>query len=360
MDVSRFEADQDLQMIQRKGLNLLNQGNSLLRNLTTFRKVFPWVFIHIPKTAGTSFRVAAENHLGKGRTVRDYGSKAPYTSPVTESQYYTTQDPYGFLTHLSERKIQLLSGHFAASRYSSIVGLSRLLTIIRNPVDRVVSHYLHACERQNYDGKFEDFYRRAGHMNIQQTLLHGHPVPALGMIGLTEDYPLCLKLFRQFTGMRIKELIENVTGSQMEVTLAQRKEIEELNANDMKLHHDARQWTELLSGFSDIRQVVRGMVEVLNPGSFHGWAFRFDTEEPVQIGVFRNGKCLGQGKAVKYHPLMSKLKAPRMGYVGFEIKISPVEVGDCLELQEMNTRQPLFRSTGILESAEGDQWVLKQ
>ena len=93
MDVSRFEADQDLQMIQRKGLNLLNQGNSLLRNLTTFRKVFPWVFIHIPKTAGTSFRVAAENHLGKGRTVRDYGSKAPYTSPLTESQYYTTQDP---------------------------------------------------------------------------------------------------------------------------------------------------------------------------------------------------------------------------------------------------------------------------
>ena len=59
MDVSRFEADQDLQMIQRKGLNLLNQGNSLLRNLTTFRKVFPWVFIHIPKTEANEYTPTA-------------------------------------------------------------------------------------------------------------------------------------------------------------------------------------------------------------------------------------------------------------------------------------------------------------
>jgi len=38
------------------------------------------LFIHIPKTAGTSFRVAAEKYFGEDNTFYDYSAKSPETS----------------------------------------------------------------------------------------------------------------------------------------------------------------------------------------------------------------------------------------------------------------------------------------
>ena len=38
------------------------------------------LFVHIPKTAGTSFRNAAINNVGQEKVIQDYGVKANETS----------------------------------------------------------------------------------------------------------------------------------------------------------------------------------------------------------------------------------------------------------------------------------------
>ena len=42
---------------------------------------YPLFFIHISKTAGSSFRVAAERYFGKEHVFYDYGPKANETNP---------------------------------------------------------------------------------------------------------------------------------------------------------------------------------------------------------------------------------------------------------------------------------------
>ena len=47
-----------------------------------------FVFVHIPKTAGTSFRLGADQYFGEKMVCRDYGPKAPETSEDEQSIYY--------------------------------------------------------------------------------------------------------------------------------------------------------------------------------------------------------------------------------------------------------------------------------
>ena len=46
---------------------------------------FPLFFIHIPKTAGSSFRVAAEQYFGSEATYFDYGNGSKETSESIET-----------------------------------------------------------------------------------------------------------------------------------------------------------------------------------------------------------------------------------------------------------------------------------
>ncbi len=50
------------------------------------------VFVHVPKTAGTTFRVAVEQYLGAGAILWDYGAESPVTSPVVRQYLYQEKD----------------------------------------------------------------------------------------------------------------------------------------------------------------------------------------------------------------------------------------------------------------------------
>ncbi len=45
-------------------------------------------FVHIPKTAGTSFRLGAESYFGRERIVYDYGKGSPASTPVVVDTLY--------------------------------------------------------------------------------------------------------------------------------------------------------------------------------------------------------------------------------------------------------------------------------
>lgn len=87
------------------------------------------VFLHIPKAAGTTLHTILEKHYPRA------------------SHYSIFEEPARQLQELGARpqkqreKIRLLKGHFAYGAHQHLVGPSTYVTLLRNPVDRVISHY---------------------------------------------------------------------------------------------------------------------------------------------------------------------------------------------------------------------------
>lgn len=87
------------------------------------------VFLHIPKAAGTTLHTILEKHYPRA------------------SHYSIFEEPARQLQELGARsqkdrdRIRLLKGHFAYGAHQHLVGPSTYVTLLRNPVDRIISHY---------------------------------------------------------------------------------------------------------------------------------------------------------------------------------------------------------------------------
>ena len=62
-----------------------------------------YIFVDLPKTGGTSLRLAAAKQLGWSRILYDYGRREELTSPLVVEWIYERKDPQGFAAahHLS-------------------------------------------------------------------------------------------------------------------------------------------------------------------------------------------------------------------------------------------------------------------
>ena len=93
------------------------------------------VFIHIPKTAGTSLRRAMGHAYAPSERLY------LYDAPHLEGAMLRRE----FLELPAERRagLRFVMGHFVYGVHRSIPHNSRYVTILRDPVERVVSHYYH-------------------------------------------------------------------------------------------------------------------------------------------------------------------------------------------------------------------------
>lgn len=93
-------------------------------------RVLP-IFLHLPRTAGTSFQRVAENFLGKSRILAIYGSDI--------------ESPKEVIRHADLTRIKLIRGHFSYGVHEALpseyANRFKYFTIVRHPVDRVVSLY---------------------------------------------------------------------------------------------------------------------------------------------------------------------------------------------------------------------------
>ena len=91
------------------------------------------VFIHIPKTAGTSLRLLLESN---------------YTE-AERAAIYSHQDLDENLTKaLADPKIKCIYGHFPL-RPVIIASDATVVTLLREPIARSISHYNHYSKRMN-------------------------------------------------------------------------------------------------------------------------------------------------------------------------------------------------------------------
>jgi hypothetical protein len=165
------------------------------------------VFVHIPKTAGSSFRLAAERHFGPEALLFDYGPEAAQTSPLVKHWVYTRQEPEGFREAVASGPYRFLSGHFNREKYADLPD-ARLVTWMREPVARLWSSYRHWRRHQDFSGSFADFLEQPRRQNQQARIL-GDRLDGLSFVGLTEHYASDLEAFNAAFDTRLWMLRAN-------------------------------------------------------------------------------------------------------------------------------------------------------
>jgi hypothetical protein len=92
----------------------------------------PILFLHIPKTAGTSVRLALQNVIPDDRQICLY-NKDKCISAQELAQ----------LSQAAKERLWLVVGHYSYGIHESFEMPTRYVTVLRDPIDRVVSEYYH-------------------------------------------------------------------------------------------------------------------------------------------------------------------------------------------------------------------------
>lgn len=87
------------------------------------------IFLHIPKAAGSTLHPILERHFSRN---------------VRHTIYYDVENRMAHFRGLplaDRNDVRLLKGHFPYGLHDSLVGKTTYVTLLRNPIERVVSHY---------------------------------------------------------------------------------------------------------------------------------------------------------------------------------------------------------------------------
>lgn len=285
-------------------------------------------FVHIPKTAGTSFRTAAASYFGEKFIYADYGPNVAETSPDIRANIYESSDLYNVKLLAKTNKIRLLTGHVPAEKYSAITSSCNMTTFLRHPVEQVISHYEHYSMHHNYDKSLEDFIIEPRFTNLQSRVLKGLPIELYGFLGITERYNRSIDLFNSFYNADFKKLSLNAKKSkgQLKPRFNSPNELDQAlfdfiakqNPKDMQTYQLALDiFDERYRMFEQGHKYTMGYIGVQNPALVRGVACAKDSQQGVELEIMLNGVVDGVCKATETRPHLRSLSVPRNGYVGF-------------------------------------------
>jgi hypothetical protein len=213
------------------------------------------ISLHLPKTAGESFGKSLQAHFGPGfQRIDDYPIHRP---PWRRNLAALGQCAANGLR--SYARIECIHGHFLPLKY---LGLSqriacRFITWLRDPVERLASHY-HYWRRAygsvsalslhqrivKEDWSFEKFCFCRQLRNFYSSFLWGFSWRRFSFIGITEHYAEDFAFFAEgFLGGKAPMFSENVNPQKDKTSYvadaALRRKIEAFHAWDMRLYEQA-------------------------------------------------------------------------------------------------------------------------
>lgn len=302
-------------------------------------------FVHIPKTAGTSFRLGAEQSFEKKNIVYDYGKESSETSEVTlEHLYRRRSDFWEFGKACSERRAAMVAGHVNAGRFVSLFGVGKTLTFLRDPIQRMASEYAHFVRHYDYQGSFQEFYSRPVMQDRQSKILNGVDLEALGFLGLTERYSESLELLNARFAIQIPQRDDNRGKPSLEasheISGEDDAELKRLNKRDIALYQHAVELFEARYRLFQADQPwAHARLTEVNAQRVAGWAWwAGDSDAPVEVELWINGQQEGIVSAVDHRPGLCRLLPPRGGYVGFHLPVK-LEPGDQVQCRLAATGQ---------------------
>ena len=207
-----------------------------------------WLFVHTPKTAGTSLRWALEKYLGGSNVVRDYGPRSHVTDDIVREHLYSgdeLKDPKSLVKELVGDKREILIGHFPLQKYADCFDATKTITFVRDPLVRMCSEYLHRVKDNTFTGLFSEFLERPGYQNQQSRFLEG--VSEETFIGITEKYPESLQHINHIAQWSLTTRKKNVGRRGGGQRFAEKLSVQEMdlfykmNAEDVGLYQVATQ-----------------------------------------------------------------------------------------------------------------------
>ncbi len=86
------------------------------------------IFLHIPKCGGATLQSIIRRHLSKAETF------------ITVPPWEKSKALLLGLTEYQRNSIKFLTGHFSYGIHEAIPSPATYITMLRNPVDRIISH----------------------------------------------------------------------------------------------------------------------------------------------------------------------------------------------------------------------------
>ena len=117
------------------------------------------IFVHVPKTGGNSIRASIADKFSAPKVLRDYADRPDDPSSPMNI------DPDGFLARSAlSRRAHLTGkaavvGHFWIRKYDDVAADVRA-TILRDPLDRTMSHYFYWMKRDGHGQLLHDHVRQ--------------------------------------------------------------------------------------------------------------------------------------------------------------------------------------------------------
>jgi hypothetical protein len=217
-----------------------------------------WFFVHIPKTAGSSFRRELIDVLSPNCNIhvdRDRRSE-PYAQKIVDATK-------SFNKRLTQRRYRFASGHVPIVTLAKHVDGWRdlkLITMLRDPVTRMISDYryqttsAHPTHREFLERypTFESYLRTEWTRNRMFRFLRPTNqatvedciqflVEDFAFVGLVEMYPLSVRLVtrlmeRERSPSRHLRITSETEHNRIEVTPKLIEQVRELNSSDVALY----------------------------------------------------------------------------------------------------------------------------
>ena len=124
------------------------------------------IFLHIPKTAGTTLRYIIQYQYPPAAIYELYGSSGTHLQRVEKIQN---------LSETKKEKLKIISGHLSFGLHEFLLRPCTYFTFLRDPVKRAISMYYH-CKSRNENLKtttLEDFIQTPGRTNSMTKYLSG-------------------------------------------------------------------------------------------------------------------------------------------------------------------------------------------
>lgn len=211
------------------------------------------ISLHLPKTAGSSFRATLEEYYKNGM-IRDYAD-LPINTPLFKRNVSALKKC--IMPDTIEQDVACIHGHFLPIKYF-FVREAKFITWMRDPVERLASHYYYwmrhynpqhcpSLHRRVVEEKWslERFCLSREMRNFYGQFLWGFPMSRFSFIGITEYYDSEIKYFSsQFIQSTLPAYSININEAKKEATyfsdeIALREKIEAYHSKDVALYQKA-------------------------------------------------------------------------------------------------------------------------
>ena len=290
----------------------------------------PLLFLHVPKTAGTSFRLGLVDALGARRCHFDYGIKQRITSKLVLQHAYRQPDLHELGQRLMRDGVGLLGGHFGYRKYAALFRADHVVAFCRHPREQLLSHYAHMCRHGGYRGDLAAFLDTAHGAGCQTRAFSGFALEGIGLLGVTERYADSLRLFESVYGLRIEARTLNVNpdadddndnDNAYQVPEALRERFEAAVAQDLPVWRRAGELLDARLAALDAGHTwVHGRLLAADSRSVNGFAWHAGDDAPVTLELRVNGEIRASDRAVHDRPHLRSWSVPRNAYVGFDFR----------------------------------------